>query len=91
MHIQREKSMTVDEAIKHLMNDWGKDMSGIITIDEDKNEEWLEAVGEGVKALFAKKGSEKQLPVSPCHLCKYGPPSSNDGKPCARCPARIKP
>ena len=27
---------------------------------------------------------------SPCDLCRYDPPSSFDGKPCAMCPAEAK-
>lgn len=27
---------------------------------------------------------------SPCDLCRYTPPSSSDGKPCAICPAEAK-
>lgn len=27
---------------------------------------------------------------SPCDLCRYAPPSSFDGKPCAMCPASAK-
>ena len=25
--------------------------------------------------------------IHPCDVCRYNPPSSNDGKPCAMCPA----
>ena len=25
--------------------------------------------------------------VSPCDVCRFGPPSSTDGKPCTMCPA----
>ena len=27
------------------------------------------------------------LPLSPCDLCRHGPRSRDDGKPCAICPA----
>lgn len=30
-------------------------------------------------------GALKQEPQSPCDVCKYNPPSSTDGKPCAMC------
>lgn len=28
--------------------------------------------------------------LTPCDVCKYNPPSSNDGKPCSICPACTK-
>lgn len=28
--------------------------------------------------------------MTPCDICKFGPPSSGDGKPCAMCPAEAK-
>lgn len=39
--------------------------------------------GEALKTVL-QSAMRKQ---SPCDCCKYGPPSSADGKPCGVCPA----
>ena len=44
-------SMTREEAIKHLRNDWFMSLGGQLCVDEDKKDAFLEAVGMGVKAL----------------------------------------
>lgn len=32
------------------------------------------------------------IPLHPCELCRFNPPSSGDGKPCTMCPAeRVAP
>ena len=40
--------------------------------------------------LSAQKKKLCQVPsvqLTPCDVCRYNPPSSMDGKPCAACPA----
>ena len=43
--------MTLEEAIKHLRNDWFMSLGGQLCVDEDKKDAFLEAVGMGIKAL----------------------------------------
>ena len=44
--------------------------------------------GDVVEML--EKGYRKQSDLTPCHVCKFNPPSSGDGKPCSICPAQGK-
>lgn len=43
--------MTLEEAIKHLRNDWFMSLGGQLCVDEDKKDAFLEAIGMGIKAL----------------------------------------
>ena len=38
--------------------------------------------------LLYNAGYRKQGDLSPCDVCRFNPPSSFDGKPCAICPAQ---
>lgn len=57
--------------------------------------EAVEEVSKALKGTFveyediAEKIINKvpSAKLSPCDACKYAPPSSMDGKPCAVCPA----
>ena len=52
-------SITREEAIKHLRNDWFMSLGGQLCVDEDKKDAFLEAVGMGIKAL--RPVSRKQV------------------------------
>ena len=41
-------------------------------------------------ALLVSGKDEKQSELTPCDVCRFNPPSSGDGKPCAVCPAQEK-
>ena len=38
-------------------------------------------------AISALKEREERSNLTPCDVCRYGPPSCADGKPCTMCPA----
>lgn len=56
--------MTEKEAIGYLTNDWFVALSGQVTVDADKKERFLEALGMGVEALRAQQKAEKEVPLT---------------------------
>lgn len=63
-------SMTRDEAIKHLRNDWFMSLGGQLCVDEDKKDAFLEAVGMGIKALRPVSRELVEKVWSGCPYCK---------------------
>ena len=63
-------SMTREETIKHLRNDWFMSLGGQLCVDEDKKDAFLEAIGMGIKALrpISREQVEKVFPG--CQSCK---------------------
>ena len=63
--------MTRQEAINHLKNDWFRSLGGQLCVDGDKIDNFLEAVGMGIKELSIPESSnqaqiekEKNEPLS---------------------------
>ena len=52
-------------------------------------DEMWKPVGE-IKEMVDFLTDKYIMALTPCDLCKYNPPSSNDGKPCSICPACAK-
>ena len=50
----------------------------------------------GERSMFAmalsalREQERRRLTDYPCDFCRFGPPSSGDGKPCTICPAEAK-
>lgn len=57
-------------------------MKACFCSDGDMNEV-LDAIESTINEIPSMQPKEKL----PCDVCKYHPPSSMDGKPCAFCPA----
>ena len=56
------------------------------------DEQYVRGVDDAINVVRGAPTFEA-VPVvqgSPCDLCRYAPPSSFDGKPCAMCPAEAK-
>lgn len=88
-------SMTREEAIKHLRNDWFMSLGGQLCVDEDKKDAFLEAVGMGIKALrpVSREQITKIWPGCdaceiPCNNCESIYAWDRYGKPqeCTGCP-----
>ena len=47
--------MTKKEAIIHLKDDWFVNLSGNLTVDMDKKDAFLEAIGLAIKALIVSE------------------------------------
>lgn len=72
----------------HLATNWS--LGYVNTLREDESKEYHQLFKELLEREFAAKrldGSMEAIPVSPCNVCIYYPPSSMNGKPCSCCPA----
>ena len=45
---------------------------------------------EGIEFAIDAVKEAPTIEATPCSFCRYNPPSSGDGKPCAMCPASAK-
>lgn len=43
-----------------------------------------------LEQIHSLSGKNSCINMCPCDLCRFGPPSSGDGKPCTICPAEAK-
>lgn len=73
--------MTIDEAIKNRERCFKYLLSS-----KHATEENIEAVRMSIDALRFQRDAQ-EIKFAPCDVCRYNPPSSLGGKPCAYCPA----